>query len=395
MRYHPSAAQEGDIAAWTRHVREVVRRFGANPRRGGAADRQRGEPHLLAGLLRRRLRRRARGAGAGRDRGQGRGPAARARPARDRLQLGLPHRPRRARRASGARCAIAAGPRSCARSTGSASTPTRARCSRRPSPHRPTTATGWSTRMSTMRCFARIPGIPRHGADEGGGERLAHLPRSLARRCRRYVLEAMVSAVHDFRGTYNVTDYRWFNLRDGDTVVAPAVPALRPVRQRLRGEARLRRLPAAGGSARARRARAVAATAADLVAAEVPPRARRPPAHMRPRPGAGHDRGRRPRTRPPRPLPPGLAPLPPGSPRALQPDRPPPRAPPATPPRGPGGGADARRAAGAGPAGVPGVPLASPDQAVVALHRQHPRDRVVQAPARDLLGLRAARSTAT
>jgi hypothetical protein len=27
----------------------------------------------------------------------------------------------------------------------------------------------------------------------------------------------MVPAVHDFRGTYNVTDYRWFNLRDGDT----------------------------------------------------------------------------------------------------------------------------------------------------------------------------------
>ena len=31
------------------------------------------------------------------------------------------------------------------------------------------------------------------------------------------VLELMVRAVHDFRGTYNVTDYRWFNLRDGDT----------------------------------------------------------------------------------------------------------------------------------------------------------------------------------
>ena len=30
MRYQPSEAQEGDIAAWVRHVREVVRRFGAN-----------------------------------------------------------------------------------------------------------------------------------------------------------------------------------------------------------------------------------------------------------------------------------------------------------------------------------------------------------------------------
>ena len=28
------------------------------------------------------------------------------------------------------------------------------------------------------------------------------------------VLREMVTAVHDFRGTYNVTDYRWFDLRD-------------------------------------------------------------------------------------------------------------------------------------------------------------------------------------
>jgi hypothetical protein len=26
-----------------------------------------------------------------------------------------------------------------------------------------------------------------------------------------------VRAAHDFRGNYNVSDYRWFNLRDGDT----------------------------------------------------------------------------------------------------------------------------------------------------------------------------------
>ena len=30
----------------------------------------------------------------------------------------------------------------------------------------------------------------------------------------------MVGAVHDFRGTYNVTDYRWFNLRDHDSASA-------------------------------------------------------------------------------------------------------------------------------------------------------------------------------
>jgi hypothetical protein len=31
VRYHPSAQQEGDIVAWTKHVREVVDRFGAIP----------------------------------------------------------------------------------------------------------------------------------------------------------------------------------------------------------------------------------------------------------------------------------------------------------------------------------------------------------------------------
>jgi hypothetical protein len=31
------------------------------------------------------------------------------------------------------------------------------------------------------------------------------------------VLELMVRAANDFRGTFNVSDYRWFNLRDGDT----------------------------------------------------------------------------------------------------------------------------------------------------------------------------------
>jgi hypothetical protein len=31
VRYHPSAAQQGDLAAWVDYVREVVRRLGANP----------------------------------------------------------------------------------------------------------------------------------------------------------------------------------------------------------------------------------------------------------------------------------------------------------------------------------------------------------------------------
>jgi hypothetical protein len=34
------------------------------------------------------------------------------------------------------------------------------------------------------------------------------------------VMKTLVNAVNDFRGTYNVSDYRWFNLRDGDSTSA-------------------------------------------------------------------------------------------------------------------------------------------------------------------------------
>ena len=31
------------------------------------------------------------------------------------------------------------------------------------------------------------------------------------------VSESMVRTIHRYRGTFGVTDYRWFNLRDGDS----------------------------------------------------------------------------------------------------------------------------------------------------------------------------------
>ena len=217
VRYHPSASQEGDIAAWTRHVREVVRRFGANPRvvalqianevnltfspdsSDGSYDGAR--EALVQGVI------------AAKDEARRRGLST----AGDRLQLGLPHSTRRARRASGARCATAAA-RAFVRAVdwigldaypGTVFPPAESGIEGY--------RDGMVNAMSTLRCFARIPGHPRVGADEGRGERLAHVPRPLARRCRPTCCDVMVRAVHDFRGTYNVTDYRWFNLRDGDT----------------------------------------------------------------------------------------------------------------------------------------------------------------------------------
>ena len=71
--------------------------------------------------------------------------------------------------------------------------------------------------LSTLRCFARIPGIPKrvpihvqeNGYPTGPGQ------RTYERQAE--TLGRMVDAFHDYRGTYNVTDYRWFNLRDADT----------------------------------------------------------------------------------------------------------------------------------------------------------------------------------
>jgi hypothetical protein len=70
--------------------------------------------------------------------------------------------------------------------------------------------------FSTFRCLAATPKIPRsipihveeNGYPTGPG-------RSYERQAQ--ALDTMVHAVNDFRGTFNISDYRWFNLRDGDT----------------------------------------------------------------------------------------------------------------------------------------------------------------------------------
>jgi hypothetical protein len=71
--------------------------------------------------------------------------------------------------------------------------------------------------LRSLRCFARVPGIPASvpiKVEENGWPTL--LPaRGYAEQARR--LRRMVRAVHDHRGTFNVSDYRWFNLRDADS----------------------------------------------------------------------------------------------------------------------------------------------------------------------------------
>jgi hypothetical protein len=70
--------------------------------------------------------------------------------------------------------------------------------------------------FSSLRCFAAMPGIPPSvpiHVNENGW------PTSPTRSADRQAsaAAAMLGAVHDFRGTYNVTDYRWHNLRDADS----------------------------------------------------------------------------------------------------------------------------------------------------------------------------------
>jgi len=73
---------------------------------------------------------------------------------------------------------------------------------------------GMVNAMSQLRkCFMPIPGlgagVPIHVEENGW-------PTGPGRTEQQQVdaLQEMTSAVDDFRGTYNVTDYRWFDLRD-------------------------------------------------------------------------------------------------------------------------------------------------------------------------------------
>jgi hypothetical protein len=76
---------------------------------------------------------------------------------------------------------------------------------------------GMVNAFSSFRCYAGGAGIPESipiHVEENGWP-TAPPERSYEQQAQ--VAETLVRAVHDFRGTYNISDYRWFNLRDGDT----------------------------------------------------------------------------------------------------------------------------------------------------------------------------------
>src|SRR3954447_8835017 len=70
--------------------------------------------------------------------------------------------------------------------------------------------------MSSFRCYLRAAGIPDTVPmyiEENGWPTYGTRKEDMQAK----VAEQMIRAASDFRGTYNVTDYRWFNLRDANS----------------------------------------------------------------------------------------------------------------------------------------------------------------------------------
>ena len=220
VRYHPDSSQEGDLPAWRRHVREVVRRFGRiravialqianevnisfSPDSSDGAYR-RAPAALVDGVI--AAKREARSLGL------------------NRLKIGFNWfwhldaatelrfwqslRDRGGRRFAGAVDWIG--------------------LDAYPGTVFPVTVPLGGERdamvsaLRSLRCFARVPGIARSipiKVEENGWPTLPPA-RGYDEQARR--LRAMVRAVSDYRGTFGVSDYRWFNLRDADSN-APAL----------------------------------------------------------------------------------------------------------------------------------------------------------------------------
>jgi hypothetical protein len=215
VRYHPSPQQEGDIAAWVAHVREVVRRFGRNP--GVVALQIVNEGNLTFspdssdgayGGVRDAL---VQGVIAAKDEAGKLGLSQ--------LKIGFnwAYRTDPATEASFWQSLRDKGGPAFVRSLdwigldaypGTVFPPAEPEGGER---------NGMVNAMSSLRCYSHIAGIPDSVPMkiEENGWPTQPPGRSYAKQAD--VLELMVRAADDFRGTFNVSDYRWFNLRDGDT----------------------------------------------------------------------------------------------------------------------------------------------------------------------------------
>jgi hypothetical protein len=214
VRYHPTPAQEGDIAAWTKHVREVVRRFGAVP--GVVALQIANEVNFdfsadsSDGAYRGARDAVVQGVIAAKDEAR--------RAGMDQLEIGFNwayrHTPANEQafwdhlRRGGKPFVDALDWVGLDAYPGTFFPPAEATVE--------DYRDGMVNAMSAFRCYLRAAGIPDTvpiHVEENGWPTFGTRREEM----QALVAEQMIRAVHDHRGTYNVTDYRWFNLRDGDT----------------------------------------------------------------------------------------------------------------------------------------------------------------------------------
>src|SRR3954447_4132555 len=215
VRYQPSAEQEGDIDAWVQHVREVVRRFGSNPRVIGlqianevnltfSKDSSDGSYSGAREAL-------VRGVIAAKQ------EATRLGYTQLRIGFNWAYRTDPANETSFWQALRDRGGPEFARSLDYIGLDVY------PGTFFPPAESDMGgyrdamvNAMSAIRCYATIPDIPamvpieigENGWPTFGGRSYDD---------QASILRVMVQAVQDFRGTYNVRDYRWFNLRDSKT----------------------------------------------------------------------------------------------------------------------------------------------------------------------------------
>ena len=213
LRYHPAPEQEGDIPAWVAYVRDVVRRFGSNPR--VVAIQVTNEVNLTFspdssdGAYEGAREALVQGVIAAKDQARRMGSAVeigfnwayRADPAQDTsFWNALRDRGGKPFVDSLDWVGVDAYPGTLF-----------------PPAHTPGgERDGMVNAFDSARCFMAIPGIPPtvpiHVEENGWPTSPSRSEDEQVR-----VMDTMVRATHDFRGTYNITDYRWFNLRDGDS----------------------------------------------------------------------------------------------------------------------------------------------------------------------------------
>jgi len=218
LRYHPTAKQEGDIKAWVRFVRKVVRRFGPDPRIVGLQVTNEVNFYPIAPDASDSYYDGARDALI-----KGVEAAHRLvhRLGFDQLEVGFnwAYRTDPNRESSFWSYLRDQGGKRFARSVdwvGLDAYPGTVFPLLEP-PVGEGYRDGMVNAMSTLRqCFMPIPGlgrtVPIHVEENGWPTGPGRSGHEQVRAMRQ-----MVGAVNDFRGIYNVTDYRWFDLRDHNT----------------------------------------------------------------------------------------------------------------------------------------------------------------------------------